>query len=406
MKVSKTINKQKKSTTELKIFVGGIPPDATEVEIQGYFSIFGKIKKVDLPLNKRSKKIKGFAFVIFASQTSFEKAIQHGHHLIRGKVVAVTKALGQEEASRQTRERQGQKLFLKGLPPMMTTFELRKLFEKFGEVEIALIPPTQRMEGNRAFGYVVMKHKQDYLNILNTMEVLNYGCYSILISAAVSQEDVKREKHLSPNYSSFSSSNSKHPPLPHPPSSNYRLNLPSPNILLPESRYLDPSPSCCALLPFRQELQQASNLRLRNNNGHLLVSSSSFTSDFISFTSSSELAVERERSFGPANHFDVVEPTLESVVNRFGVSRFGPDFSRRHPLAEGITMLGNHPISDAQMNATQEFEDETVVEVKQIVTTKYSLEHEGLVYDGRFREVNVWGMHPHRDNFEDSVSDG
>jgi len=41
-----------KNSKSTKIFIGGVPPDTNEEELCKYFSRFGMVYRVDLPLNR------------------------------------------------------------------------------------------------------------------------------------------------------------------------------------------------------------------------------------------------------------------------------------------------------------------------------------------------------------------
>ena len=45
------------------------------------------------------------------------------------------------------------------------------------------------------------------------------------------------------------------------------------------------------------------------------------------------------------------------------------------------------------------------MEIKQTVTTRYTINNEGLIFTGEVNEVNIWGQHPHEDNLEESIDD-
>lgn len=46
-----------------RIFVGNVPPDATEDDIAALFSEYGTVRKLELPRDIFSGRCKGFAFV-------------------------------------------------------------------------------------------------------------------------------------------------------------------------------------------------------------------------------------------------------------------------------------------------------------------------------------------------------
>jgi len=73
----------------LKIFVGGIAPGTVESDVEQYFSEFGKVMAVDMPLHNVYKAPRGFAFVGFEDTDAVEKATRDRFHQINGKTVEV-----------------------------------------------------------------------------------------------------------------------------------------------------------------------------------------------------------------------------------------------------------------------------------------------------------------------------
>ena len=78
-------NNNNKKTKSVKIFVGGVPPDTNKEELKSYFSRFGRISKIDLPLNNKNNTLKGFAFVTFCSPSSADRAVKCIAHVLRRK---------------------------------------------------------------------------------------------------------------------------------------------------------------------------------------------------------------------------------------------------------------------------------------------------------------------------------
>lgn len=78
-----------KVAPEMKIFVGGIGIGTTEEDVKKYFSQFGKVIAVDMPLHHVYKCPKGFAFVGFESYDSVAAVTKDRYHQINGKTVEV-----------------------------------------------------------------------------------------------------------------------------------------------------------------------------------------------------------------------------------------------------------------------------------------------------------------------------
>ncbi|XP_028323301.1 heterogeneous nuclear ribonucleoprotein A/B-like [Gouania willdenowi] len=67
-----------------KIFVGGLNPEATEESIREYFLTFGEIEAVELPIDGKTKKRRGFIFVTYKDESSVKKCLEKKYHNIDG----------------------------------------------------------------------------------------------------------------------------------------------------------------------------------------------------------------------------------------------------------------------------------------------------------------------------------
>ncbi|KAG7217118.1 hypothetical protein INR49_027659 [Caranx melampygus] len=67
-----------------KIFVGGLNPEATEDTIREYFGAFGEIETIELPMDPKSKKRRGFIFITYKDEASVKKCLEKKYHNIEG----------------------------------------------------------------------------------------------------------------------------------------------------------------------------------------------------------------------------------------------------------------------------------------------------------------------------------
>jgi len=74
-----------------KIFIGSLLPSIRESEVRHYFSQFGDVDVVEIPLDKETLGGRGFGFVTFHSETSVDFALTKEHRL-GGQVLAVKRA--------------------------------------------------------------------------------------------------------------------------------------------------------------------------------------------------------------------------------------------------------------------------------------------------------------------------
>ena len=97
LKIRRAKNPKLKKKTEnflknsKKLFLGGIPCQVKKNEIYNYFSKFGKIIDLCLPLKDKKKFInKGYGFVTFQNSTSVENVVKNfKKHFLRGKWIEI-----------------------------------------------------------------------------------------------------------------------------------------------------------------------------------------------------------------------------------------------------------------------------------------------------------------------------
>jgi cold-inducible RNA-binding protein len=59
-----------------KLFVGGIPYRMTDAELEEHFSAAGDVTSVFIPLDRETRRPRGFAFVEMSDEAAAEKAIE------------------------------------------------------------------------------------------------------------------------------------------------------------------------------------------------------------------------------------------------------------------------------------------------------------------------------------------
>lgn len=62
-------------STVRKMFIGGLKESTTREELEEYFVRYGEIKDVELPLEKVSRRPRGFAFITFDDYDSVDQCV-------------------------------------------------------------------------------------------------------------------------------------------------------------------------------------------------------------------------------------------------------------------------------------------------------------------------------------------
>ena len=87
---------------ENRIYVGNLSFDATDADLEKYFSAYGKIEEVKIIKDKYSGRSKGFGFVTFAEKEDMTKAIAETNGKeFQGRELKVNEARPREERPRR-----------------------------------------------------------------------------------------------------------------------------------------------------------------------------------------------------------------------------------------------------------------------------------------------------------------
>lgn len=81
-----------------KLFVGGIPYRTSEDELAAHFSQAGEVLSVYIPLDRETRRPRGFAFVEMSDDAAADKAIAMFHDSeMGGRRIVVNKARPMED---------------------------------------------------------------------------------------------------------------------------------------------------------------------------------------------------------------------------------------------------------------------------------------------------------------------
>lgn len=85
-----------------KIFIGGLPQEATEKDLEDYFHQYGEIRTTRIIYKQDSKASRGFGFIIFKDRMSAQAVIDRREdHYIKGKWVDCKSAILRQEMKAQ-----------------------------------------------------------------------------------------------------------------------------------------------------------------------------------------------------------------------------------------------------------------------------------------------------------------
>merc|ERR1712226_168924 len=139
------------SEDDRKLFVGGLPQEAKDLDIKEYFGQYGEIDNINLKTDPHTGRSRGFAFIVFKDTEGLNAASAQEAHVIKGKKVTCKKA----EA------KQG-KIYVGKLPAEGVTVEdIQTHFAQFGPVaEVARPIDKSKNDEPKNFCFVTFDREE------------------------------------------------------------------------------------------------------------------------------------------------------------------------------------------------------------------------------------------------------
>eukprot|EP00070_Physeter_catodon_P014060 XP_023971127.1 heterogeneous nuclear ribonucleoprotein D0 isoform X4 [Physeter catodon] len=84
-----------------KIFVGGLSPDTPEEKIREYFGGFGEVESIELPMDNKTNKRRGFCFITFTEEEPVKKIMEKKYHNVGLSKCEIKVAMSKEQYQQQ-----------------------------------------------------------------------------------------------------------------------------------------------------------------------------------------------------------------------------------------------------------------------------------------------------------------
>ncbi|XP_078430481.1 heterogeneous nuclear ribonucleoprotein 1-like [Wolffia australiana] len=199
-----------------KLFVGGIPWEATEEALRDYFGKYGQVVEVIVMKDRVTGNPRGFGFVSFVDPSSADMAIQDASakHSILGRPVDVKRAKprgnhyqarpGLDGGDEHFPEKSGadgaqfstKKIFVGGLSANLTKDEFKGYFEKFGAITDVVVMNDNVTHRPRGFGFVTFESEDSVEQaVQQTFQTLNGK--TVEVKRAVPKDGAAAAKGLS-----------------------------------------------------------------------------------------------------------------------------------------------------------------------------------------------------------------
>ncbi|KAH6821114.1 RNA-binding family protein [Perilla frutescens var. hirtella] len=174
--------KHDSSSSEGKLFVGGIAWETPKESLSSYFSKYGEITNCVIMYDKISGRPRGFGFVTFADPEVAEKVLEE-NHVIDGRTVEVKRTVPRENV--QVRGVSGtKKVFVGGLPVSLNEDDLNEYFSTYGNVVGHQIMLDRETGRSRGFGFVTFDNEDAVERVLSDGRMHEIGGKQVEIKRA------------------------------------------------------------------------------------------------------------------------------------------------------------------------------------------------------------------------------
>ncbi|XP_042031742.1 heterogeneous nuclear ribonucleoprotein 1-like [Salvia splendens] len=176
--------KHDSSSSDGKLFVGGIAWETPKESLSLYFSRYGEITNCVIMYDKISGRPRGFGFVTFADPEVAEKVLEE-NHVIDGRAVEVKRTVPRENVQVRGGGGSGtKKIFVGGLPVTLTEDDLREYFSSYGNVVGHQIMLDRETGRSRGFGFVTFDNEDGVERVLSNGRMHELGGKQVEIKRA------------------------------------------------------------------------------------------------------------------------------------------------------------------------------------------------------------------------------
>lgn len=161
----------------LKLFVGGLSRETSDVALREHFSRYGVVVDCTVATDRITGTHRGFGFITFRELDAFERALRDCHVILQ-KRVDVKQAIPRSEQLRNQHQSNGlsrtnnnntcnsssqfrtKKIFVGGLSPNLTENEFKSYFAQFGTITDVVVMQDNMTNRPRGFGFITFDSEE------------------------------------------------------------------------------------------------------------------------------------------------------------------------------------------------------------------------------------------------------
>jgi len=182
------------------IFIKNLHKSIDNRALYETFSAFGPILSCVVATDEHGNS-KGYGFIHFGTQEAADKAIELVNgKLMNGKICFVTSFMPRKEREMELQkiEPKWTNIYVKPLPKTVNADELKKMFEKYGEVTSSVIMNDEKGE-SKGFGFINFAKHEDAKKAVEDLNGKEHEGQTLFVGRA--QKKNEREKELKDTFS-------------------------------------------------------------------------------------------------------------------------------------------------------------------------------------------------------------
>merc|ERR1719356_41780 len=171
----------------VRLFIGGLPPEAEDSDLKEHFSKFGELTESQVIKDRATGKSRNFGFVGIADAAREEEILRQDHS-IRNRRVTVRRHQDQNEREQDRGRGQDDsstKVFVGRLDDKISSDDLRETFKRFGKVAEVF------MATGKKFGFVTFDSNRSARAAMSAGTADVNGTQVVIKSAAPMKSDDK-----------------------------------------------------------------------------------------------------------------------------------------------------------------------------------------------------------------------
>uniref|UniRef100_UPI0035902917 heterogeneous nuclear ribonucleoprotein A/B-like n=1 Tax=Myxine glutinosa TaxID=7769 RepID=UPI0035902917 len=163
------INASRRKDNDGKIYVGGLSKETSMEPLKDYFSQFGEVVACTIKMDPRTRRSRGFGFVLFRSAATVDEVLDLKNHQLHGRKIYPKRA----EPINKCPLKQ---IFVDGVRPDIDEDKIWESFSNFGKVQAVHRPWDVRSGEPRHLCFVTFEDKASVWRAMNWMFLLIEDC--------------------------------------------------------------------------------------------------------------------------------------------------------------------------------------------------------------------------------------